>query len=356
MAEPDQQHNTPHENTLNANPGNAGREKLPGQQKSNPVLVVVCCIIIVAGLAIIFIAPRFGFVPGTCIEDTMPMTFENLVTPSYGQSLLYEFGEPEPAAPPQLPPMADYPMQKNTIDALMARAHVNGSEESIIGRYELPDARIILVKTGENITEILEENNSVQTYTRDIRMVGNRNYTMQHNPYQKADPDNSSNNSYGFWPMIAKPTGAQFYNYTMATSDTLRRFDLILPGTANTTVPVYIINKTRSDSYLDPNNTEEFSITTTGIFYVIYGEGVEHFSYDSTITPAAGWTVCSKQIGVTMNGPTAELRHTVKLARSSERVLVGYIGVTGPYIQVSEGNMGSSMSQWISRDGTGCSC
>lgn len=353
MEKPDQPHNTPDEN-----PGNAGRENLPEQQKSNPVLVAVCCIIIVAGLAIIFIAPRFGFVPGTCIEDTMPMTFENLVPPSYGQSLLYEFGEPEPAVPPQLPPLADYPMQKNTIDGLLARAHVNGSEETVLGMYELPDARIILVNSGETITEILEENNSVRTYIRDIRMVGNRNYSTRDNPYQKAGPDNSSDDSHGtanFWPMIAKPTGAHFYNSTMATSDTIRRFDLVLPGTADTTVPVYIVNKTRSDTYLDPNDTEEFSITTTGIFYVIYGKGVDRVSWNSSISHAPEWTICSKQIGFEKKNVTAEVRNTVKLARSSERVLVGYLVVTGPYIQVPE-TMGSSMSQWISRDGTGCSC
>ena len=37
--------------------------------------------------------------------------------------------------------MIDYPLRKDAIDTLMARAQVNGSEESVIGLYEFPVTR-----------------------------------------------------------------------------------------------------------------------------------------------------------------------------------------------------------------------
>lgn len=329
------------------------------QEKSNPVLIAVCCIIIAVGLAILFIGPRVGFLAGTCGQDEIPMTFTNMVTPTYATSLLYELGEPEPAAAPAMPHMIDYPLQKDAIDSLMARAQVNGSDKSVIGMYEFPGSRLLLVNTGNNVTEILAVNDSIRTVTLVPRTVGSRHHGVDNGGYYPSLASNSSDNSrstsISWWPAVAEIPKPPAYNLSTGTTDTIRRIDPILPGTANVTCPFYIVKKTRTDTFYSSEGTEEFSVTTTGTFYVLYGQRVEHVTYDSAIANSSEWKICFDRMGVTMNGPAAELRHTVKLSRSSERVLIGYLGVTGPFIQIPE-TMGGSTTQWISRDGAGCSC
>jgi hypothetical protein len=352
MTGPDKTPNKQNEKTGGDVPGD-----LPGQKKSNPVLLSVCCGIIVLGLVILFVGPKIGLFAGTCVQDTVPMTFTNMVPPSYATSFLYEFGEPEPAAAPVLPPMIDFPLRKDAIDALMAREHVNGSEESVVGLYEFPDSYLLLVNTGENVTEVLAKNDSVRAYTLVPRTVGSRGADGEgYYPYLTGNSsDNTNSTAISWWPAVAEITKPPIYNLSTGTTDTIQRIDLVLPGTANATCPLYLVNKTWTDTFYSPEGLEEFSVTTTGTFYVLYGQRVEHVTYDSAITHAYGWQVCSDRIGVTRNGPAWELRHTVKLSRSSERVLLAYLGVTGPFLQIPE-TMGSSMSQWISRDGAGCSC
>lgn len=343
------------------NPKNPGTDtgNLPEQEKSNPVLIAVCCIIIAVGLAILFIGPRVGFLAGTCGQDEIPMTFTNMDAPTYAMSLLYEFGEPEPAAAPPMPHMIDYPLRKDTIDALLARAQVNGSDKSIIGMYEFPGSCLLLVNTGENVTEILAINDSIRTVTLVPGNVGSRQHGYGEPAYPLPLPSNSSagntDAALGWWPMTAEIHKPPVYLLSTGTTDTIRRIDPVLPGTVNVTCPLYIVNKTRTDTFHSSEGTEEFSVTTTGTFYVLYGQRVEHVTYDSAITNSSGWKICFDRMGITMNGPAAELRHTVKLSRSSERVLIGYLGVTGPFIQIPE-TLGSSTVQWISRDGVGCSC
>jgi hypothetical protein len=206
--------------------------------------------------------------------------------------------------------------------------------------YEFPDSRLLLVSTGTNITEVLWDNESVRTYTLIPRQVGSRN----------------SGTAWSREAAWAAHPLDRTYNSLTEGNDTLQRIDLVLPKAGDPTVPVYIVSKTRTDTLRSPEGADAFSVTTTGTFYVIYGQRVERVTYGSVISHDPEWKVCSERTGITRNGTNAELRNTVKLARSSERVLVGYLAVASPYLQVTEGNMGSSMSQWNSRDSTGCSC
>lgn len=324
----------------NEMPGGAGTVHPPVRKKSNPVLLAVCICIILAGSAVLLYGPELGLPVGTCGADTITMTYASTVVPTYTESLLHEFGEAEPDPAPAMPPLLDYLPRKDTIDTLMARAQVTGDDASVIGMYEFPDSRLILVTTGANVTEVLADNDSVRTYTLIPRHIGSRN-------------------SGTAWSreaaQAAHPRDRTYISLTEG-NDTIQRIDLVLPGAGDPTVPLYIVNKTRTDTFRSPESAEAFSVTTTGTFYVIYGQRVERVTYGSAVSHAPEWKVCSERRGFTRNGTNGELRNTAKLARSSERVLAGYLAVTSPYLQVAEGSIGSSTGQWDSRDSTGCSC
>jgi hypothetical protein len=261
-------------------------------------------------------------------------------SPVYTESLLYEFGEPEPDPAPAMPSLLDYLSKKDVIDTLLARAQVAGDEQSVIGMYEFPDSRLLLVATGVNVTEVLADNESVRTYPLVPRHVGSRN----------------SGTAWSREAAWAAHPRQKIYVSLTESNDTIQRIDLVLPGTGGPTVPLYIVNKTRTDTFRSPESAEAFSVTTTGTFYVIYGQRIERATYGSAVSHDTGWMVCSEKIGFLRNGMNGELRNTVKLARSSERVLVAYLAVASPHLQVTEGSIGSSTSQWDSRDSTGCSC
>jgi len=303
-------------------------------KKWNYTLVAVCCVIIVAGIAIIFISPWSGFSFGTCVTDTIPMTSTSSIQPAFATSFLQEFGEREPDPGPDLPPILHYPLRTGIIDSLMGRALVNGTEDAIIGLYEFPDSRLLLINQDTSVAEVLEMSEGIRTYTLVPEPVGSR-----HTGANKTGPAQH---------------GA--YNSSTEYDVTIQRIHLVLPEPGHVTAPVYIVKKTRTDKYLYPDGAEFFSISTTGTFYVLYGQRVERVVAGSAITLDPGWTLCSQQTGISGEGGTmGELRHTVKLARSSERMLQEYLITTGAHIQVYEG-AGSSTSQWKSRDSTGCSC
>ena len=316
-------------------------------KKWHNLLMAALCVVIVLGLGFLFWTPAHsvvnryfipagewpGFSFGTCSNDDNRMTYTSMTAPTYTDSFLYLFGESEPAAAPAMPPMLDYLPKKDTIDVLAASVNINATEESVIGLYELPDSRLLIIDNGTTLTELLETGKGIRISALVPRLVGSRHTGANETGYHQH--------------------GA--YNSSTENDVAVHRIDLVLPGPGNATVPLYIVNKTRTDTFFSRDGVELASVSTTGTFYVLYGQRVDRVLYGSAISHDTGWKVCSQKIGMSMNGATGELRHTVKLAQSSERILHAHLIVTGPYIQVYEGS-GGSTSEWISRDSTGCSC
>lgn len=328
-------------------------------KKQRVLLLAVCCAIIVSGLAFLVIAPGIGFptgigrpghsvanlyfIPagewkglplGTCGPDTVPLAWSTDIEPAYGNSFLQEFGEPEPALHPEMPPLMHYPVRKQAIDALMERARIPVPEDSVIGLYEFSDSRLLLIQQDTNITEILQTGEAIRTYTLTPVLVGSRNIGADETGYAKH--------------------GA--YNFSSEHVVAIRRIDLVLPSTENETFPLYIVNKTRTEHICYPDGSPLASISTTGMFYVIYGQRVELVVSGSVITLDPQWTLCSEKAEISgEEGAMDQLKHTVKLARSSERMLQSHLVSTSAHIQVHEADMGST-DQWVSRDSTGCSC
>ncbi|MFA6361927.1 hypothetical protein [Methanoregula sp.] len=317
-------------------------------KKWHTLLMAALCVIIVLGLGILFWNPAHsvvnmylvpvgewsGFSFGTCGNDDIPMTSTSTIPQAYNESFLYRFGEPEPAAAPALPPMIDYPLRKDAIDTLMARAEVNGSEESVIGLYEFPDTRILLVKSGKNVTEVLAKNDSVRTLTLVSLAVGSLHS-------EAAAPG---------------PAQSGAYTTTSVSDVVIRRIDPVLPGGANSTFSLYIVQKDQEDTCRDTDGTAIATIKTDCTFYVLYNQRVERVVTGSSAVPGPGWTLCSENAAIEGSGSAmASLKHTVRLAKGSDDILLANLIRTGAAILVSEGNMGSTTMR-ISRGSTGCSC
>lgn len=302
-------------------------------KKRNRILIALCLVIIVAGIAFIFFSPGLGISFGSCISDVAPLTSTSTIPPTYNASFLQVFGEPEPEKAPDLPLLADYPMRREIIDPLMDRAEVNGTEASIIGLYEFPDSRLLLINNNTTLTEVIETGDGIRTFTLVPGLVGSRH----------TGADETGLNRH------------RTYNASTEDTVTIHRIDLILLEPANKTARVYLVNKTRTDTFLSPDGAELLSVSTTGTFYVLYGQRVDRVLYGSAISHDPGWKLCSQQIGMTKKGTTGELRQTVRFARGSERVLHAHLLTTGAFIQVFDGSLGST-NQWNSRDSTGCRC
>jgi len=316
-------------------------------KKWQRILIAACIIIIILGLGFLFWNPAHsvvnmyfipggewsGFSFGTCSNDDILMTYTGKAPPSYADSFLYLFGESEPAKSPDMPPLTEYPRRRGVVDPLMAWAQVNGTEKSIIGLYEFPDSRLLLINNDTALTEVLETRDGIRISSLMPRLVGSRHTGANETGYPH------------------HPT------YTSSTEDevTVHRIDLVLPGPGNATAPLYIVKKTRTDMAVYPDGAELFTVSTTGTFYVLYGQRVDRVLYESAISHDPGWMVCSQKIGMSMNGMNGELRHMVKFARASERILHAQLIITGPSIQVYEGS-GGSTGEWNSRDSTGCTC
>ena len=262
------------------------------------------------------------------------MTYSTDIQPTFEESFLYEFGSPEPLLNPVLPPMKHYPEKQQIIDTLINRAHVVVSPDSIIGLYEFTDARLLLLDRNASITEVLETGGNLQTFALAPVPAGSRYY----------EDNGGANVKHGD------------YNFSSAHSVGINRIDLVLPGTGNVTAPLYFVNKTESEQIFDPDGKSFAAITTTGTFYVLYGQRVERVTGSSAIVLDPAWKQCSPRMEISGEGSgTGEVKHTVKLARSSERLLRVLLITTSAHIQVYDAG-GGSTNQWRSTDNTGCTC
>ncbi|MCK9631871.1 MAG: hypothetical protein M0R30_09525 [Methanoregula sp.] len=320
----------------------------PGNKKQNWILIAAVCIIIITGLGALFWIPghmvaNMYFIPagiwsgipvGTFSPDIIPMTVTSMITPAFATSFLYEFGAGEPGPAPELPRMVDYLPRKEVIDGLMIRANVNGTEDSIIGMYELTGSRLLLIDRGTSVTEILDTGEEIHTFTLVPEQVGSR----------RMGPNATGH---------ALQKGV--YNFTSDYDITIKRVHLVLPSPANGTAPMYIVTKTQTAIYLSPEGTAFATFLTTGKFYVLYGQRVERVVASPAYSLDPSWIICSQQTMITNeDGTMGRLNHTVKLARGSERMIQTHLIATGPYVQVHDGTSAGA-SWWLSRDSTGCS-
>jgi hypothetical protein len=298
------------------------------------ILFAACCIIIVTGIAIIFFIPLPGGYSGTCGPDDLSMTSISTIPPAFATSFLQEFGQSEPGPGPDLPPMVQYPLRRQIIDSLMARAPVTVPENSILGLYEFPDSRLLLLVTDTGLVEILETGDRIRMYHLEPEPVGARR-----TGYDQPGP-----------PLRGT------YNFSTMNNVTIQRVRLVLPDPGNKTAPMYIVKKTRTETFLETDGTEAFSISTTGTFYVLYGMRVERVVASHALSFDPSWKLCRQETRIAgEGGNTGELIHTAMLARSSERMQQSHQITTGAFIQIFEGS-GGSTSWWRSRDNTGCGC
>jgi hypothetical protein len=316
-------------------------------KKWHTLLMAAMCVIIVLGLVSLLWNPghmvaNMYFIPagtwtgipvGICGPDTIPMNITSAITPSFTTSFLYEFGVREPGPAPDLPRILDDPLRREAIDGLMARANVTGTEDSIIGLYEFPGSRLLLIDQGTSVIEILETGKEIQTYTLVPEPVGSR----------RMGPNATGH---------AVQKGV--YNFTSDYDITIKRVFLALPSPENGTTPLYIVKKTQAAIYLSPNGTVFATLSTTGTFYVLYGQRVERVVASPAYSLDPSWTLCSQQTTITNDdGTMGRLNHTVRLARGSERMIQSHLIATGPYVQVHDGTSAGA-SWWLSRESTGC--
>ena len=298
------------------------------------ILAAVCCVIIIAGAAILFTGPSNGFFSGTCGPDEIPMNYSTDIQPEFELSFLYEFGEPEPGQNLSLPVPERYTDRQTLIDTLMDKAQISESPDSVIGLYEFPDARLLLVNRNTGVTEVLETGDTIRVFIPEPVNVGSRTYEINGTDGKKRGD----------------------YNFSYEHSVGISRIDLVYPAPGNETVPLYIVNKTRIEKDFYPDGRVLATIRTTGIFYVLYGQRVERVTGITAIVLDPEWQECSPRTEISGEGSmTGEMKYTVKLARSSERMLWSHLITTSAYIQHHDTEMGSS-TQWESRDSTGCDC
>jgi hypothetical protein len=309
---------------------------MPLSYDKTPVgnLLVFCCIVVLVGFAVLFVYPGLALPYGLCGPDDIPLTVTTDIEPSFETSYLYDFNESEPDPRQHLSPLLHYPLRKEAIDALMKKEHIAAAEDAIIGIYELASFRIVLIDEGTGVIEILETIEGTRTFILEKRPVG-----ILHADIHGVIPATDSGD-------LSPP------EWTV----TIHRIDIVLPGLEHETAPMYIVKKTRRTQGISQDRTPLVTVSTTGTFYVIYGQRVELVVRDSEIVPGNGWTICHERFSMTPESDTiAELKHTIKLARGPERELVVHVIRTGPYIQRHDGHHASS-SQWMSRDSIGCSC
>ncbi|MFA4823606.1 MAG: hypothetical protein WC593_00460 [Methanoregula sp.] len=300
------------------------------------ILVTVCSAIIILWIAIFVISPEHRFSLGTCGSDTMPMSYSTDIQPTFEESFLNKFGESEPDRNLTLPPLQRYSERKVLIDSLMDRAQITGSSDSVIGLYEFPGARLLLINRSERVTEILDSGGKLQTVSLAPVPVGSFHFEDN----QTENPEHGG------------------YQYHYENSVSITRIDLVIPTPGNVTPPLYIVNKTEIEQVFYPEGRSLATITTTGRFYVIYGQRVERVTGTSAIILDPAWKQCSHRIEISGEGSrVGETKYTIKFARSSERLLWSRLITTSDHIQVFDAAMGgTSSSQWISSDSTGCSC
>jgi hypothetical protein len=305
-------------------------------KKWHNIFIAMCCIIIISGIAIFITSPENKMFVGTCGPDSIPMTYSTDIQPTFEESFLHVFGEREPDRNSTLPPMQRYPDRKALIDTLMEKAGISASSDSVIGIYEFNDARLLLIDGNTSVKEVLESGDNVQTFSLNPVEIGS-----QHHEYNQTEN-----------PRL----GA--YNFSSGHSIIISRVNLVLPQSGNVTAPMYIVNKTDFEQDFYPDGRSLASITTRGIFYVIYGQRVERVIGSHTVLLDPAWKQCSPRMEISGEGSSAGgMKYTVKLARSSERVLLSNLITTSAHIQVYDATMGGGgRSQWMSTDSTGCTC
>lgn len=306
------------------------------KRKLDYFILTVCCIIFISWIAIFPLGPGNRISMGTCGFETMPMTYSTDIQPTFEQSFLHKFGEPEPDRNLTLPPLQQYPERNVIIDSLMERAQINGSQDSIIGLYEFPGTRLLLINRNERGTEILDSGGRLQTVPLAPVPVGSFHFEDN----QTENPEHGG------------------YQYHYENSVSITRINLVIPTPGNVTLPLYIVNKTDLEQVFYPDGRSLAAITTTGNYYVIYGQRVERVTGSHAIILDPAWKQCSPRMVISGEGSRAgESKYTIKLARSSERLLWYRLITTSDYIQISDAEMGgTSSSRWISNDSTGCSC
>jgi hypothetical protein len=304
------------------------------------ILLAVCCIVIISVIAIFVLSPGNRIYIGTCGSDSMPMNYSTEIQPVFERSFLYEFGEREPDRNLTLPPMKYHREKQQVIDTLMDRAQIAGPSDSVIGLYEFPDARLLLIDGNTSVTEVLETRDKIQTFLLTPVMVGSRYYEINQTGNAKRG----------------------IYNFSYENSVAITRIDLVLPPPVNATTPMYIVNKTYVEQDFYPDGRSLATITTSGTFYVLYGQRVERVIGTSAIILDPAWKQCSPHMDISGEGSrTGGMQYTVKLARDSERILWSHLIATSAHIQQYDASMGSSnewraRDLWIFNDGMGCSC
>jgi len=300
------------------------------------ILVAVCCAVIISVIVLFAIGPDTGFSAGTCGLETMPINYSMDIQPSFEESLLYEYGEREPDRNLTLPPLQQYPEHKALIDTLMGQAGVTGSPDSVIGLFEFPDARLILIDRNTSVTEVIVTGDKARTVNLTLALVGSRHYQTE----KSWNPKRGT------------------YNFSSENSVTITRLDIVDPHPGNATVPLYIVNKTETEQDFYPNGRSLATITTSGTFYVLYGQRVERVTGTTAVVLDPSWKQCISSFETSGSGSsTGSVTQTLKFARSSERMLWSRSIGTSAYLQVYDAAMGgTSSSQWKSRDSSGCTC
>ncbi len=298
------------------------------------IVVAVSCIIIISWVVVLVVSPGHRFSLGTCGSDTMPMSYSTDIQPTFEESILHEFGEPEPDRNLNLPPMVDYAVRQRISDAFLERAGIPPAPDSIIGLYEYPNARLLLVNRDGAIVELLRTGEKIQTFNLTPVFIGSR-----------PNGDNSMN-----------PVQSGSYNLSSESSIAIERINLVLPGPGNGTAPLYIVNKTDIDRIFYPDGRHLASITSRSTFYVRYGQRVERIIGTTEIKLDSAWKQCSSQTRIPgEGGRRGDIQHTEKFARGSDRIVWSRLIVMSADIQrVDTGD--ESTSGWISTDSTGCSC
>jgi hypothetical protein len=309
------------------------------------ILLAVCCIVIISVIAIFVLSPGNRIYIGTCGSDSMPMNYSTGIQPAFERSFLHEFGEQEPDRNLTLPPMKYYREKQQVIDTLLDRALLTGSTDSVIGLYESPDSRLLLIDMNTSITEVLESGDKIQTFSLTPVTVGTLH---SEDNMTKINEVNSAR--------VNAPPGMNEYNYSFEYSVAITRIDLVLPPQKNTTTPLYLVRKNNIDRYSYPDGRSFAEITTAGTFYVLYGQRVERVIGTSAVTLDPSWKGCVPHREISGEGtPAGEMKYTVKLAHASERILRSRLITTSAYIQQYDADMGSA-SQWKSSDSSGCNC
>ena len=331
----------------------------PDNNKGDRILVAACVVIIVFVLGFLlwgmgngcargicgpdhlianmYVIPAgvwTGFSPGTCGSDTIPMNYSTPIIPNFTLSLLHVYGESEPDKNlTWRPRLHRYEERREIINTLMDRAHMSYSPDSVIGLYEFPDARLLLIDSNPTVTEILQTGDDITVFTRIPMNIGSRQYTYN----ETLNPRHGN------------------YNYSYTNSLSVGKLYPVFPPD-NPSLPLYIVKKVDSerDTYPDGRLLDE--ITTRGTFYVAYGTRVERVIGNVSVTLDPEWKTCSPRLEISGEGNgIGEIKSTVKLARSSDRMLRVRLIATGAYIQQYDVDMSSSDS-WRSTDSTGCSC